>query len=120
MKFVFTRSGGFAGPATAIRGEVIFDHDAARVTSDLGYERKLSSDEIQQLRDAIGQLSKSESPSRLLPDQYQYDIQITADDGKVQTLTLHGDSSPQAKQILDWIREECRRIWAQRTKQAGD
>lgn len=120
MKFTFTRSGGFAGPATAIRGEVRFDHDSARVTSDFGYERKLSIQEIEQVRDALAQLAKPESSGRPLPDQYQYDVQITADDGQVQTVTLYGDSSPQAKKILDWVREECSRIWAQRMKQAGD
>jgi hypothetical protein len=120
MKLNFTRSGGFAGPATAIRGEVTFEHEAACVTSDFGYERELPIKEIHELREALTQLAEPQSPGHPLPDQYQYDIQITSNDGHVQNLTFHGDSSPQAKKILDWIREECSRIWSQRMKQAGD
>ena len=41
MKLSFTRSGGFAGPATALKGEVTFEGDSARVTSDFGYRRDL-------------------------------------------------------------------------------
>ena len=117
MKLSFTRSGGFAGPATALKGEVTFEGNSARATSDFGYRRDLAPEEIQTLRSTIMQLPVEQPASRQQPDQYQYDVSITWEDGHVRNLTVHGDGSPGTENLLEWVRHECDRIWTHRTNQ---
>lgn len=117
MKLTFTRSGGFAGPATALKGEVTFEGDSARATSDFGYRRDLAPEEIQTLRSTLMHLPAEQPASRSQPDRYQYDVTITWDDGHVRSLTMHGDTSPGVENLLAWVRQECDRIWTHRTNQ---
>ncbi len=114
MKLTFTRSGGLAGPATTIKGEVTFEGDVARATSDFGYQRTLAPAEVQMLRATFMQLPPKQPASTPLPDQYQYDITITWDDGRMQNLTVHGEVAPGMESLLDWVRRECGRIWTHR------
>lgn len=114
MKMSFTRSGGFAGPATTIQGEVTFDGNAGRSKSDFGYQRDLAPAEVQTLRAAMEKLPGGASKTPGKPDQYQYDVRLTWDSGRTQNLTLReGSSEP----LLDWIQQECGRIWEQRARQ---
>jgi hypothetical protein len=121
MELTFTRSGGFAGSATAIEGKVTFDGGVARVTSGLGYQRDLTPEEIQALLAAIGQFpQRPPVSSGQLRDEYQYDIRITRDDGHTQDLTVHGDSSPGIENLPDWVRRECDLIWTHRINKRLD
>ncbi|MBZ5508441.1 MAG: hypothetical protein LAO78_23530 [Acidobacteriia bacterium] len=117
MKFTFIRSGGFAGPATALKGEVSFEGGSAKATSDFGYHRDLAPEEIQTLQSSFMHLPQQQPASRPRPDQYQYDITLAWDDGRVQNLTVYGDASPGTENLLDWVRHECDRIWTHRTNQ---
>lgn len=115
MKMTFKRSGGFAGPAVEIKGEVVFDRDTVEVISGPDYERKLSDAEVCRLNEMIDKL-----PQRLAEtnneqrDQFQYDVEITSSSGHSRHLTLQPDTSPNVNQILDWVEQECERIWARR------
>jgi hypothetical protein len=121
MEIAWTRSGGIAGSATAIEGKVKFDGGVARVTSDLGYQRDLTPDEIRVLRAAVGQLPQRQPafPGQLR-DAYQYDIWVTGDDGRTQSLAVHGDSSLGVENLLDWVRRECDHIWMHRINRRLD
>ena len=115
MQITFTRSGGFAGPATSCEGSITFDGISARVTSSFGYRRDLAPDEIQMLRAAISQLPSAQVPSPgQLRDAYQYDIRIARDDGTTENLTVHGDPQSGPQDLFGWVRQECDRIWAHR------
>ncbi len=118
MKFTFSRSGGFAGPATAIQAEVNLEGKSARVTSAAGYTRDLPPVETEQLRALLSQLPQSSSQSDPPnPDQYQYDIELTRTGGTTQHVTLHDNSSHSMPELLNWVREECSRIWSYRISQ---
>lgn len=118
MTLTFTRSGGFAGPATTVRGEVRFKDKVAKVLSDGGYQRDLNDKEASMLiatAKEIPQMQEGQGVANS-PDQYQYDIQVTWDDGRTQSVTLHGDSTG-THALLDWVRRECDLIWGHRTHQ---
>jgi hypothetical protein len=121
MEIAWTRSGGIAGSATAIEGKVKIDDGVARVTSDLGYQRDLTPEEIRVLGAAVWQLPHEQPafPSQLR-DAYQYDIRVTGNDGRTQSLTVHGDSSLGVENLLDWVRRECDRIWTHRINRRRD
>jgi hypothetical protein len=115
MKLIFTRSGGFAGPATGVTGEVAFEEDAARVTSSGGYQRELSAKEVGELRDAIGKLPQAQLASDgKQRDVFQYDLQITWDDGRIVNFTVYENAPPDMQRLADWLRDECGRIWNHR------
>jgi hypothetical protein len=118
MTLTFTRSGGFAGPATTVKGEVQFKDKVAKVLSDAGYQRDLNEKEASMLIATAKEIPqmKEEQGVANSPDQYQYDIQVTWDDGRSQSVTLHGDSAG-THSLLDWVRRECDLIWGHRTHQ---
>jgi hypothetical protein len=121
MELTFSRSGGFAALPLGIGGKVTFQGKVARVTSEGGYQRDLTPDEIRTLQTAAANLPEKQSaggPGQLR-DAYQYDIRITRDDGRTQELVAHGESSAEMDGILDWVRSECDRIWAHKTRQRG-
>ena len=90
MQITFSRSGGFAGPATAIDGTVTVQGDTAHVTAASGYRRDLTPDEIQSLRSAAAQPAPARAASPgPMRDAYQYDIRITRDDGSTQSMTQY-------------------------------
>lgn len=121
IRITFARSGGFAGSATDIEGNVTFDGGPARVTSAVGYQRDLGTDEVEVLRTAIGQLSHARAePPVQSRDAYQYDVRIIRDDGAPQSLTVHGDPSPGRHDLFGWVRQECDRIWAYRASRRAD
>lgn len=116
MTLTFTRSGGFAGPATTVRGEVRFKDKVAKVLSDAGYQRDLNDKEASMLIATAKEIPKMQEKQGVAnsPDQYQYDIQVTWDDGRTQSVTLHDDSTG-TYTLLDWVRRECDLIWEHRT-----
>ena len=115
MELDFARSGGFAGPATSIDGKVVIADGIGRVTSSLGYLRDLAPEEVGLLSAASARIPRvpSASPGRLR-DAYQYDIRISQNGGPIQSVTVRGDSSPEAADLLAWVRQECDRIWTYR------
>lgn len=115
MKLVFSRSGGFAGPATAIRGEVNFKDGNALVTSDFSYQRDVAPEETAMLRALAKQLpqQRAEAPSRSA-DRYQFDVQIVQDDGQTQNVTMREVPSAGSENLHDWVLRECDRIWQHR------
>jgi hypothetical protein len=115
MKLVFSRSGGFAGPATTLQGEVNFKDGGALVTSDFGYQRNVAPEETKMLRALAKQLpqQRTEAPGRSA-DQYQYDVQIVQDDGQTQNLTMREAPSAGSENLHDWVLRECDRIWKHR------
>jgi hypothetical protein len=121
IRIMFGRSGGFAGSATAIEGNVTFNGGTGRVASAFGYQRDLGPDEIEALRTAIGHLSHGRAePPVQLRDAYQYDVRIIHDDGSTESLTVHGDPSPGRQDLFGWVRQECDRIWAYRASRRAD
>lgn len=118
MELNFSRSGGFAGPATVVEGKVAFEGKVAHVSSGLGYQRDLTSEEASGLRSAIERTPQNaQVPPGQLRDAYQYDIQIIGNGSQKQTVTVHGDSWPENAELLDWVRRECDRIWTYRINQ---
>jgi hypothetical protein len=116
MEIGFRRSGGFAGAATAIEGKITFEGGVGRVRSGSGYRRDLTPEETRALRAAIDQFPPSQPtvPGQQR-DAYQYDLWVQWDDGRTQHLVAHDDSSVGSANLLDWVRQECDRIWQQRT-----
>ena len=118
MEMTFARSGGFAGAATGVTGRVTFASASARVTGGPSYERDLSESETQELRDSVMQASiNSTGASSKLPDGYQFDARVVADDGSSRSVTLHDEVTLGNSYLLDWVRQECDRIWRSRTEQ---
>jgi hypothetical protein len=121
MKIHFVRSGGFAGAATRVEGDVIFDDHGAHVTSEkAGYQRVLASPEAEMLRCAAEPQSKSKDnqpKAAAMPDGYQYDISTVTDDGKVHPLASMQDAAngssrtPEEEQLFKWIQQESGKIW---------
>ena len=129
MEIRFVRSGGFAGPATSVRGVVKFTDQGAKVTSEPGnYERDLQPAETGQLRTAANpaNLAKAESAlqsgANQMPDAYQYDITLVTDDGKTQNFTVADGAAqqlqgvaPETAKLVNWVQQEVQAIWAHRT-----
>lgn len=128
MEIKFVRSGGFAGPATSVRGVVQFTDQGAKVTSEPGnYARELQPEETGQLRAGANPASLSKAQSALqsgasqMPDGYQYDITLVTDDGKSQNFTV-GDGAaqrlegvaPDTAKLVNWVQQEIQTIWAHR------
>lgn len=120
MDMHFMRSGGFAGMATQVAGEVVFQNSGAVVTSEpSGYRRELTSSEAQKLRSWAD--SASAHPVKIQPtelrDAYQYDVTVTCN-GKTIQLTTHGEQdNPELNELMNWIRHECESIWQYRIQQ---
>ncbi len=115
MELQFTRSGGFSGMATQVAGTVVFNGNGATVTSgSTKYNHPLTADEAARLRRAA-EKSKSQALNNKdtgLRDAFQYDLQIRTNDGRTSKLQLQGDSSdPDIGFLINWVREECDRIW---------
>lgn len=118
MKFTFARSGGFAGAATAIQGEVTFDEDGGRVTSSHGYARDLTPAETAQIRSMIAQLRQQEAKGPdSARDQFQYDLEIVWSDSSSEHVALAEDTKGESAGMLAWVRGECDRIWNHRIQQ---
>lgn len=124
MKISFVRSGGFAGPATNVEGEIVFDDKGARIVAPGGYERKLAPEEAQQLRAAadparLAAAQRAAAQPGNMRDAFQYDISVSTNDGKTHTLTV-GDpdrlksASPEMGQLMTSIQDEIDKIWAHR------
>ena len=105
--------------ATRVEGSVKFEDRHGQVTSASGYSRDLDPEEVDKLR-------ASAQPSALpadaaapgagpLRDAYQYDITVTTQDGKTRKMTAHGDhATPEARELVDWVRQESDKIWRHR------
>jgi hypothetical protein len=121
MKIHFVRSGGFAGAATRVEGDVTFDDHGAQVISQKsGYQRPLAASEAEMLRCAAEPKSKSKDSqpkAAAMPDGYQYDISTVTDDGKVHHLaslqdTANGSSrTPEEEELFKWVQQESGKIW---------
>lgn len=118
VKMAFERSGGFAGAAVAVKGEVVFDQNAAKVTAAPNYEHALSDMEVRNLKNLLVKLpEKIADTNTQQRDQFQYDVVITASSGQSRHLTIHPDGSPEVNQVLEWIAQECDRIWSHRASE---
>lgn len=115
VKMTFERSGGFAGAAVAVKGEIAFSANGAIVTSEPKYEDVLSDSEARNLKQMMDRLpdkvASTDSPER---DQFQYEVVITSSDGHSRGLILHPGTSPEVTQMLEWVKLECERIWTHR------
>jgi len=116
VQIKFMRSGGFAGMATSVEGTVTIRDQSGDVTASGNYHRALKAPELELLREAADSKRLQAAASQeTVPDAYQYDITATLDDGKTQTVTLHGEpTSGHANALLAWVAEECQRIWDHR------
>ncbi|MES1258639.1 MAG: hypothetical protein ABUS51_09415 [Acidobacteriota bacterium] len=116
MELEFARSGGFAGMATQVAGNVTLHGSAGQVTGPAGYHRKLNPEETAKLLSlANAALKQPDSPggSGDLRDGYQYDITVITGDGKKHAIVTHGDAAVTG--IFGWVRTECENIWKFRT-----
>jgi hypothetical protein len=119
MQIAFVRSGGVAGMAMRVEGSVKFEDRHARVTSVSGYTRDLAPEEVDKLSaatqaSALPADAASSGPGPLR-DAYQYDITVTTQDGKTRKMTVHGDrATPEARELVDWVRRESDQIWRHR------
>jgi hypothetical protein len=128
MQIKFTRSGGFAGAATNVSGTVELGDKSAQVKAD-GYERDLSPQETQQLRNAAdpaklarAQLAIASSNSQAR-DAYQYDVTLVTKDGKQHNLTLPGtdpqslrSTAPEIAGLAEFVEGEAQKIWEHRVR----
>jgi hypothetical protein len=120
MQIKFVRSGGFAGTATSVEGEVEFSGSDAQVTStSCGYRRELPSHEVQQLQSLVSRpfpvAAEADSPPAR--DLYQYQIVIVKQDGQQQEFTVgqHSEESAMVPtDLVKWIGNEANRIWMHR------
>jgi hypothetical protein len=122
MELQFSRSGGFAGPATEIGGTVVFSEGGATILAEGSrYRRELAAEEAARLRQAAERAKGapvSTGPGDLR-DAYQYEVRIGPIDGKTTVLTSHGETyAPQAEVLMRWVQEECNRIWDFRIHQS--
>jgi hypothetical protein len=120
MEIDFVRSGGLAGMLTQVEGKVVFNGSSAQVNSpSSGYTRKLDPQEIATLQSAAESAARQQTTGGpgALRDAYQYEIHITANDGKTYHVTEHGESAGTPTSALaEWVRQECERIWEYRTQ----
>jgi hypothetical protein len=128
MKIEFKRSGGFS-PITNASGVVEFTDGNAEVRSSNGtYSRQLAPDEVAKLRTAADPATLAAtagtagSSNDALRDGFQYDITVTAKDGKQQSLRINtaGPSSnvqnlsSGSAHLLQWIQGESQKILTHR------
>jgi len=120
MQLKFSRSGGFAGTATNVEGVVTFHDGTAEVNSSNGYQRSLNPAEVHSLKQSMDlkYLRGLGAPRTDLRDAYQYDVVIDLDNKKRESFSFHDEAADgKTNNLLQWIAEECRKIWEYRTKQ---
>ena len=126
MKIHFVRSGGFAGLATNVEGEITFDKDRARVSAPCGYQRQLDAPQAQRLRSAAepSRIAAAQSAAGAATSQardaYQYDITVSTSDGKSHKLTVTDADDlkarvPDVGELVQKIQDEVQMIWSHRT-----
>ena len=119
----FSRSGGLAGSSVA--GTVTFSANHAYVDGEVPYRRELDAQELKQLRaDAEAAdlpAAQSALPPGGVPDAYQFEIAVVAEDGTSRSLTFGENSldrlkqvSPAAFRVADWVEQEAGKIAGRR------
>ena len=112
-----------AAPGMTVSATVDVDGQRTRVTADKGrYLRDVPADEAATLRRIdparVSALeSKRRPPTSAQADQYQYEITIEVEGGRKHTLTVTDQVAAEDAglgTILEWVRQECERIWAHR------
>jgi phosphohistidine phosphatase SixA len=115
----FLKSGGFAGMATNVEGTATLRDHSGEVTSVDNYHRTLTTRELELLRHgADPKRLETAGTQNAVPDGFQYEITVTPENGKSQTVTFHGEPpSGQPNSLYNWVAQECRRIWDHRASQ---
>ena len=123
VRLTFTRSGGFvAAPGMVVSATVEVDERRTRVTAPGGYTRDVPVSEAAALRridpaQLTALESKQPPPTSAQADQYQYEITIEVAGGRKHTLTVSERAAagdPGVAALLDWVRQECEKIWEHR------
>jgi hypothetical protein len=113
VSFTFTRSGGVAGKATAIRASVTLEPNGGSVSAPekAGYHRVLTAEEAAKLKswllEAERQPTQNKATPSSVPDSFQYNI-VTGTGQGTHTLEL---SSPSNAALEQWVENECGKIW---------
>ena len=131
VQITFVRSGGFAGAARQpVRGTIELKDDQADVSAEGGYHRSLAPEETAQLRAGAADPSALDKAkhqigarTRGAGDLDNYLITVKTKDGKTHNVSLNTsgsstelqDVSPAVAQLLRWLRDETKKIQAQRT-----
>ena len=127
VRLTFTRSGGFvAAPGLIVSATVDVDEHRTRVTAEGGrYTRDVPAKEAAALRRIdpahLSALESKRRPSTSAQaDQYQYEITIEVAGGRKHTLTVSEQAASEdagLAALLDWVRQECEKIWEHRIQQ---
>ena len=111
-----------AAPGMVVSATVDVDERQTRVSAPGGYTRDVPASEAAGLRridparlSALA--SKRPQPTSAQADQYQYDITVEVAGGRKHTLTVSEQAAtedPGLAALLDWVRQECEKIWDHR------